>query len=631
MEEVDKILIHSLRQAGTAVPPEVQSVRDLTPELVVEAAVRCLRAVRPALGAPLSPLLPPGISARFRLASDLAAACQELGFGGDVGYQTFLYSSEHDTRRLLLFLVEKLPRDEGERGAEPPGKSGALLRAIGAQIREQLGTPWVPPVCRTARLQRLQGTSHLQPFAACPLVLPQSGGSPELQEYFGGAAPPVPAQPPLSSQTPPALLETHTAQLSAHHDWEAEWGGPGLASRLPPQEYLGRKRLRARLRALEPLRQACPPCPQGPSPGPPLDPAWLQEAFGAGGAGGALPKGSRFTRTQHLTHEQDPQVLLQQLQAAAETLQPPKGPEEEPGSRQASEEAALEETLARLEAEIEGCRGEIRAAQLSLTQAEAEVQQGRRALGGREDALRVKARALELLPDAQNNMAKLQLVVESSSRRIVSLAGQWERHRGPLLAEFRHLRALRDSAQRESSRRLAETQALLQRSRAAAEEARRKETLHAQLVAELEALPRDVSRAVYTQRILEIVGNIRKQKEEIGKILEDTRALQKEINALVGKLERTFSVTDELLFKDAKRDEVVRKAYKYLAALHENCAQLIRTIEDTGTIQREIRDLEEQIEGETSAKLPASLERILSDCRALREENALLAARARHA
>lgn len=40
-----------------------------------------------------------------------------------------------------------------------------------------------------------------------------------------------------------------------------------------------------------------------------------------------------------------------------------------------------------------------------------------------------------------------QLVVEASSRRIVSLAAQWERHRGPLLAEYRHLRALRDSAQ----------------------------------------------------------------------------------------------------------------------------------------------------------------------------------------
>lgn len=627
MEEVDKILIHSLRQVGTSVPREVQSVRELSPELVVEAAVRCLRAVRPALGGPLSPQLPPGISARFRLASDLASACQELGFGGDVGYQTFLYSSEHDTRRLLLFLVEKLPRDESEGGAEPPGKSGALLRAVGARIREQLGTPWVPPPCRPPRLQRLQGTAHLRPFTTCPLVLPQSGGPPELQEYFRGAAPPVTEQPPLPAWTPPALLEAHAAQLSARRDWEAEWGGPGLASRLPPQEYVGRKRQRARLRALEPLRQVCPPRPQGP----PLDPAWLQEAFGAGGGGGALPKGSRFTRTQHLTHEQDPQILLQQMQTAAESVLPSKSSEEEAGARQAGEEAALEENLARLEADIEGCRGELRDAQLSLTQVEAEVQQGRLALGGREAALRLKARAVELLPDAQSNMDKLQLVVEASSRRIVSLAAQWERHRGPLLAEYRHLRALRDSAQLESSRRLAEIRALHERSRSAAEEARRKEEVYKQLVVELEALPRDVSRAVYTQRILEIVGNIRKQKEEIGKILVDTRALQKEINALVGKLERTFSVTDELLFKDAKRDEVVRKAYKYLAALHENCAQLIQTIEDTGTIQREIRDLEEQIEGETSAKPPASLDRILSDCRALREENALLAARARHA
>ncbi|NXX48211.1 CCD22 protein, partial [Tricholaema leucomelas] len=194
------------------IPPEVQEVKELSPELVVEAAVRCLRAVSPHLGTSLSPLLPPGISARFRLASDLAAACQELGFGGDVGYQTFLYSSEHDVRRLLLFLVEKLPRDEGERGAEPPGKSGPLLPAIAACIRQHLGTPWVPPSCRPPKLQQLQGPASLKPFTTCPLSLPQSGGPPELQEYFGGVAPPVPAQPPLANRTPPTLLEVHSAQ-----------------------------------------------------------------------------------------------------------------------------------------------------------------------------------------------------------------------------------------------------------------------------------------------------------------------------------------------------------------------------------------------------------------------------------
>lgn len=37
-------------------------------------------------------------------------------------------------------------------------------------------------------------------------------------------------------------------------------------------------------------------------------------------------------------------------------------------------------------------------------------------------------------------------------------------------------------------------------------------------MSELETLPKDVSRLAYTQRILEIVGNIRKQKEEITKV-----------------------------------------------------------------------------------------------------------------
>ncbi|XP_061875639.1 coiled-coil domain-containing protein 22 isoform X2 [Colius striatus] len=614
MEEVDKILLHSLRQAGTEIPPELQSVGQLTPELLVAAAVGILRRVRPALGTPLSPLLPPSISARFRLASQLASACQELGFGGDIGYQTFLYSSEHEWRRLLLFLLEKLPRDEGDAGDEPPGKSGALLRAVAARIREQLETPWVPPNCRPPRLRRLQGTGCLHPFVTSPLLLPQSGGPPELQEYFGSAAPPVPAQPPLFSRTPPSLLEAHGLQLSS------ELGGP----RLTPEDPLGRQRLRARLQALESLRTSLgPPLGTPKSLGPPqgsLDPAWLQEAFG--GLRGVLPKGSRFTRSQQLTHQQDPQLLLQQIQVVAEPISPSKTPQEAP----ALEEAALEEALAQVEAQIRACQEEIKGSQLRLIQMEEEVERGQGALGGREEELRLKARAVELLPEAQTNVAKLQLLVESSSRRILSLVGQWERHRGPLLSQLRHLRALRDSRQLESSRLLSQLRSLRERRRAAAAEAQRKEQLHRQLVSELEALPQDVSRAVYTQRILELVGSIRKQKEEIDKILLDTRGLQKEINSLVGKLERTFSVTDELLFKDAKRDEVVRKAYKYLAALHENCAQLIQTIEDTGTIQREIRDLEEQLEAEWNSKPRDGLERILSDCRALREENQQLLA-----
>lgn len=110
-----------------------------------------------------------------------------------------------------------------------------------------------------------------------------------------------------------------------------------------------------------------------------------------------------------------------------------------------------------------------------------------------------------------------QLVVESSAQRVIHLAGQWEKHRVPLVAEYRHLRKLQDcrevgcealgcgwgrfspslgahpcalltiplpmgSWQLESSRRLAEIQELHQSVRAAAEEARRKEEVYKQLV-----------------------------------------------------------------------------------------------------------------------------------------------------
>jgi iron uptake system EfeUOB component EfeO/EfeM len=48
---------------------------------------------------------------------------------------------------------------------------------------------------------------------------------------------------------------------------------------------------------------------------------------------------------------------------------------------------------------------------------------------------------------------------------------------------------------------------------------------------------------------MEIIGNISKQKEDIDKVLKDTKELQKEINNLTGQLDRSFTVADELIFR----------------------------------------------------------------------------------
>lgn len=72
---------------------------------------------------------------------------------------------------------------------------------------------------------------------------------------------------------------------------------------------------------------------------------------------------------------------------------------------------------------------------------------------------------------------------------------------------------------------------------------------HARLRIELEQFHKNISRNDYTSRILEIIANIRKQKTDIDRVLQDTRALQKEINNVSGQLDRQFTVTDDLLFQ----------------------------------------------------------------------------------
>ncbi|XP_029463362.1 coiled-coil domain-containing protein 22 isoform X2 [Rhinatrema bivittatum] len=536
-----------------------------------------------------------------------------------------------------MFLAEKLPRDSSEDTDQPIGKSGALQKAIAAKIREQLSLPWVPPFCRTARLQRMQGSSLMRRFHAQKLALPEQWQSdsetisPDVRDFYEKYLPAVTAQVSQHAQLAASILERSATDVSSVQEREAEWKSQGLMSRLSLEEYWQRKRLRLQKRVQDQLRQ----CSQRPtdsrlSTGASEDLKVALKSFGSGGKQ-EQGKGSRFTRTERFTFKSELASSAGMMPVAVESLPSSRKPDQDNRTQQEEEATSLQQQLEHLSAQIEEAGAEVKKLNLSLMQVEDTRKQSELRLAEKEDTAKVKRQTADLLSDAENNLNKLQLVVESSTKRIVHLASQWEKHRVPLIEQHRELKKLHHSRELESSRRLSDIKEVHEQIRAAAEEAKRKEVLYKQLLTDHENLPKDVSRAAYTQRILEIVGNIKKQKEEITKILSDTKELQKEINNLTGKLDRTFAVTDELVYKDAKRDEAVRKAYKYLAALHENCSQLIETIEDTGTIMRGIRDLEEQIETEAGKRTLSNLEKILEDYKCIKQENCALLSRVREA
>lgn len=75
-----------------------------------------------------------------------------------------------------------------------------------------------------------------------------------------------------------------------------------------------------------------------------------------------------------------------------------------------------------------------------------------------------------------------------------------------------------------------------------------------------------------------------------------------------------------LIIQTAKRDEPSKKAYKLLATLHSNCGDLIQMVNETGVVDREIRDLEDQIDNEQDRNISENLERITNDLKILEAE-----------
>ena len=51
----------------------------------------------------------------------LGGILQDLGYRGEIGYQTFLYSNETEIRKVFIFLVEKLPKAAADVAEETIG------------------------------------------------------------------------------------------------------------------------------------------------------------------------------------------------------------------------------------------------------------------------------------------------------------------------------------------------------------------------------------------------------------------------------------------------------------------------------------------------------------------------------
>ncbi|KJE90241.1 hypothetical protein CAOG_08526 [Capsaspora owczarzaki ATCC 30864] len=640
MEEVDNIIIVSLRSIGCDIPDDVASIKAFSTDIVVDGAATALATINEKYKFPRR--LPNEMSARFRICTNMANACKELGYADDIGYHQFLYSNESEVRKLFMWLVEKLPRESSDATAEPTGVSAVLNKAITDELEYRAEAPWTLPVAKRSgyarRVATIPGPTPKSPPTYVPhqqweglrgvhrlhasvVVIPAGAGdvtkplSKELRKYYAGALPYLTAQPPVRQDVAPSILEKVSAEYTAAREWEEIWNKEGMDTGLSEAEFRDRKRQFVRSKMAEYVRSSAL---KGDGAGFGRNDAdsfaSFLDSFSDRGLRNA--KGSRFTHAEKFQFTQDEGAAA----AVADT-------EEELRKRREEELRALQERLDALSAEVDRMEHEIRNFNVNTSQLESNLREEKSASATKEALYRSKVKVFELLPEADKNIELLQGLVSTSTKRLVELATKWEAVRAPLVLEYRTLKESQDGRMTESRRKLAQIKEFRESMKQIAEEARIKDELYRQLTAEYEKMTKDINRSIYTRRILEIVKNIKKQREDIDKVLIETRALQKEINHTSDVLNRTFSATDELIFKDAKKDDACRRAYKYLASLHEHCNVLIADVENTGKLLNEIRDFEEKLEQLNQQNVLPNLERITADYIQVKKENQALSAK----
>lgn len=531
MDEVDKIIMHQLNQVDPGIDP-TEELSEFTPEQVVRAVSGCLSEIRPELELPRS--LPGGAMAqRFGVASSLAEGCKECGYRGDIGYQTFLYPNAVELRRLLMYLIEQLPRERLEK-EEGTGKQQSLShrellqRRIRKELTTQLKTPWVPQFARSVGNRKSMGCSSLCIEFRPHINLSVPSADPEKrtkeeQQYFDQLA------PNLFQQTASSSVDLIASVL--HKNELDRWG-----RELQDSDLL---------------------FVDSEEPTPVLNPSKSHPEKSSSDVEEVGP-------TQELSNQ------VQELQIQCETLL----------AERKSHAAAL--------------------SALKLRESKAAEEINRI-----QPLLKAHERASLVLADPEENITKLEALLKSTQAKRQTLTQQWQEYRKPLLENLETLKSAKEAQHVQGIRSNIEQ---------LEKELQEKTQLHNELNAALRNSSQSLApRKEYTRRIHEFIGNIRKQRADIFKVLDDTRQLQKQLNVVGAQLQRQFNYTDDLLFQSAKHDLHAKRAYKLLAQLHSNCSELVECVSLTGNVTKQIRELEVQIDAEKLKNVLTSLQQITGD------------------
>ncbi|KAJ4458980.1 hypothetical protein PAPYR_5025 [Paratrimastix pyriformis] len=575
MEDADAIVLLSLRSVGCQLESNITSLGQFRTEQIITCCARALNIIMPEQEFPTANVNSLPKAAVFRICSNMATAIKKLGFAGDLGYHNFLYPNESDVRNMFLFLVEKLPKSDGEEEAGAIFHQGptAYNAMIDSLEEAKKNAYWFLPLFQTQYHVPLRDRRYQQAFRDMAQL----------------------AYDPATRARARAAEAAYWKQVNA--DKKDGSSGFSAATPLGAADHIAALPGAAALAALG---------------------SGLTSTSASGGADAAA---GAFGRTIKFRSDEGDQQYAQLAGEAQATAA-------EQAAREEGEKQTREEQIAAQQAAIHQAMADIEQAD---AQAEALVKQAEEAeqsLAGatpEQDGLArqvlIRQRIADMLPQAETSFKELQALSMQSMERIHTLGSEWEEHRGPLVARYREL-AAQVAASKAAGVTLSEQiEGLRTEIKGLIAEGRARQQTLRSLKEEAERLGKSANRSTYIKRIGEIHRNLHRQRTDIDKM---------EMNTLSESLARLFSECDETIFKAARdpkaKDDFAKQVYKFLVALHQGWAKISEHRAALGKYTNQCRDLDNRIQVEQQRSAPQAIEKLEGDLTMMRQENETLKA-----
>ncbi|KAL0211652.1 hypothetical protein RCL1_005278 [Eukaryota sp. TZLM3-RCL] len=136
------------------------------------------------------------------------------------------------------------------------------------------------------------------------------------------------------------------------------------------------------------------------------------------------------------------------------------------------------------------------------------------------------------------------------------------------------------------------------------------------------------TRSYYIDRIRDAQKTVKKQRDEISKVLLDVKASDKDLAATFAQLQTEFNEVEGQLFNFAKtqgkKDPLFNTLYQNLAEVHQAFTRTATVVEQLGNVLAEIREAELGLNSEQSTLAALDVSSVERDLKQVKEENSKL-------